>query len=105
MGCIRSQICGGLAEIYREMRIEEAQDYESFEIRVKQRFGLTGEHHRRELRKKSEKNRRSLHTVWVQIELIRHPSVSRDYGNGLWRTWKSIYYVCILLFNFILEAA
>lgn len=55
MGYLRYQICGA-KPIYGEMRLKEAQDYECYKQRAKQRFGLTVEHHSRELRNVRKKH-------------------------------------------------
>lgn len=47
---LRSKLCGGLSEIYSEMRLEEAKDYQLLKERVRERYDLTPKHSRRELR-------------------------------------------------------
>ncbi|KAL8180804.1 UNVERIFIED_CONTAM: hypothetical protein K2H54_034284 [Gekko kuhli] len=44
------QICGGLSEIYSEMRDEETSNYDLFKERVRVRYGLTAEQSRKTFR-------------------------------------------------------
>lgn len=47
---MRPQICGGLSEVYWEMRVGETSNYELFKDRVKIKYGLAAEQSRKTFR-------------------------------------------------------